>query len=222
MKIQIRRDSAVSAKPGPCTSPRPCPPARCPSWVHTPLGFPRACLTNPRIFTFAHDLRSACLLSIFSTYCPSERRPLRPQRDFWLPKLQARARPCLCTWRPARGLFGRCGWVISSLHLGRALILPSAQVPGLHPELSHWGCVCPGLFPGRQPQSQESHLLIPTNALPVPGLTPHSHPETAVSGHPTQTSIHPPVLPTAGFHPSPLSGGFSLFLPVFTRNLNLF
>ena len=106
--------------------------------------------------------------------------------------------------------------------LGRALILPSAQVPGLHPELSHWGCVCPGLLPGRQPQSQESRLLIPTNALPGPGLTPHSHPETAVSGHPTQTSVHLPVLPTTSFHPSPSSGGFLLFLPVFTRNLKLF
>lgn len=213
----------MSAKWGLCTSPRPCPPARHPSWVCTPSGFPRACLTNSRVFTFAHDLRWICLLSISSTHCPSETWPLRPPSDFLLPELEPGH-----AFAPGALLGGSSAAVGGSFPLftrrplGGALVLPSAQVPGLHPELAHWGCMCPGLLPGWQPQSQESRLLVPKTHCLAQGSHPAGHPETAVSGHPTQTSVHLPALPTAGFHPSPSSGGFSLFLPVFTRNLSLF
>lgn len=167
----------MSAKWGLCTSPQPCPPARRPSWVCTHSGFPHACLTNPRVFTFAHNLRWICLLSIFSTHCPSERWPFRPPSDFRLPELEpghASAPGALLGGSSAA--VGGSFPLFTGRPLGGALVLPSAQVPGLHPELAHWGCVCPGLLPGWQPQSQESRLLVPTNALPRPGLTPRRSP----------------------------------------------
>lgn len=213
----------MSAKWGLCTSPRPCPPAQRPSCVRTPSGFPRACLTNPRVFTFAHDLRWICLLSIFSTHCPSERWPLRPPSDFRLPELE-----------PGHAFAPEpCSGALRLLWVGH--FLSSLGEPSGEPSS------CP------QHRSQDCTLSWPTGAAcargcsldgsltarnhacsslqthcPAQGSHPAGHPETAVSGHPTQTSVHLPALPTAGFHPSPSSGGFSLFLPVFTGNLSLF
>lgn len=150
----------------------PSPPARCPSWVHR---VPHACLTNPHVLLLAHDLTiSLPFKHLFPTHRPSKRRPLRPQSDFWSPRAPSLSLGKAVYLVPCSGAFSPLWmghFLFSQGDPRGALILPSAQVPGLHPELSHWGCVCPGLLPGWQPQSQESCLLIPTNALPGPGLT---------------------------------------------------